>query len=181
VRSEISSNKEGRPEAAVVTSRALTGLAKLNQMKLLKKSSLNVALAAALIYAIYLPAALWLRHSYVPLAAPPGAYPLQQQQIFPVEGFAFRSPIDVFIPLEDDKADDQHSPVILYEDDKPLGPAHSPHGDIEHIGQGRYSHWKGIGMMFSTSDNSDPTTNGRHYWVVCRTATPLVSTLRCAP
>jgi len=49
------------------------------------------------------------------------------------------------------------------------------HRDIQEIGRGRYSHWNDNpesgwrtirGMLFSASDNSDPRTNGRHYWAV---------------
>jgi hypothetical protein len=57
------------------------------------------------------------------------------------------------------------SELLLYEDGIPLGPAHSPHGEIRSLGNGRYSHWFTGRMiiMFSASDNSDPRTNGRVY------------------
>jgi len=42
---------------------------------------------------------------------------------------------------------------------------HTIHGDIAKQGSGRYSHW-GNSLVFSASDNSDPNTNGRSYWVV---------------
>jgi hypothetical protein len=42
------------------------------------------------------------------------------------------------------------------------GPANSLHVNIRDIGQGRYSLWFGT-VRFSTSDNSDPCTNGRLY------------------
>jgi hypothetical protein len=48
----------------------------------------------------------------------------------------------------------------------PGGPAHSDHYDIEAIGRGRYSHWKDLGLLLSTSDNTDPNKNGRAYWAV---------------
>jgi hypothetical protein len=54
------------------------------------------------------------------------------------------------------------SNLKIYEDDVPLGPAHSQHADIRQLGRGRYSHW-GDTLYFSTSDNSDPTTNKRRY------------------
>lgn len=56
----------------------------------------------------------------------------------------------------------QASQLILYEDGHPLGPAHSMHADIAAFGEGRYSHWRGT-IVFSSSDNSDPRTNGRTY------------------
>jgi len=57
------------------------------------------------------------------------------------------------------------SRLRLYEDDRELGPAHSPHDKIRAVGQGRYSHW-GPQLYFSASDNSDPRSNGRRYRVV---------------
>lgn len=59
-----------------------------------------------------------------------------------------------------------HSDLVLLEDGKPLGPAHSAHADIRKQGKGRYSHWGARSLWFSTSDNSDPRTNGREYKVV---------------
>jgi hypothetical protein len=64
---------------------------------------------------------------------------------------------------------DSSSPIMLYEDDKPLGPAHAtPHSEIGTLGHGRFSHWKGnfSVFVFSSSDNTDPRTNGRTYWAV---------------
>jgi hypothetical protein len=54
------------------------------------------------------------------------------------------------------------STVVLYEDSLPLGPARSIHNDIRLLGTGRFSHW-GTGLYFSSSDNSDPRSNGRSY------------------
>jgi len=59
-----------------------------------------------------------------------------------------------------------HSDLVLLEDGKPLGPAHSAHVDIRNEGRGRYSHWGARTIYFSTSDNSDPTANGREYKAV---------------
>jgi hypothetical protein len=68
--------------------------------------------------------------------------------------------------LADTAADNRRSPVLIYENDRLLGPAHSGHRDIAKLGEGRYSHWHGQGYVFSASDNSDPNTNGRFYWAV---------------
>jgi hypothetical protein len=70
------------------------------------------------------------------------------------------------MPIADTEASPQRSPLIIYEDGKPLGPAHSLHADISKYGNGRFSHWKNTGFIFSTSDNSDPNLNGREYWAV---------------
>jgi hypothetical protein len=51
----------------------------------------------------------------------------------------------------------------VLEDGKPLaGPANAYHKDIRQIGLGRYSFW-GDEVYFSTSDNTNPLTNGRTY------------------
>lgn len=56
------------------------------------------------------------------------------------------------------------SSLLLFEDDRPLGPAHAPHDEMRAQGGGRFSHW-GAHLYFTTSDNSDPRSNGRRYTV----------------
>jgi hypothetical protein len=51
---------------------------------------------------------------------------------------------------------------VLCEDDEQLGPPHAIHVDIARLGQGRFSQW-GHGLLFSSSDESDPNKNGRTY------------------
>ncbi|WP_295442871.1 hypothetical protein [uncultured Thiodictyon sp.] len=59
----------------------------------------------------------------------------------------------------------QHiSRLEVLEDGHPLGPAHSLHQTIATAGGGAYSHW-GKALILSTSDGSDPRTNGRDYRV----------------
>ena len=65
-----------------------------------------------------------------------------------------------------DRESGNTSQLLLYEDGKPLGPAHALHADIRRLGRGRYSHWTRNGLYMSASDNSDPRTNGRKYEVV---------------
>lgn len=59
---------------------------------------------------------------------------------------------------------EDRSRTVLLEDGQPLGPPHSSHSFIDHGGRGRYSHWETF-LCFSTSDNSDPRTNGRIYQI----------------
>lgn len=56
----------------------------------------------------------------------------------------------------------QRSGLRLFEGERALGPAHSLHAAISDDGAGRYSHWHKT-IYFSSSDNSDPRTNGRTY------------------
>jgi MoaA/NifB/PqqE/SkfB family radical SAM enzyme len=65
-------------------------------------------------------------------------------------------------PIGDDVSGTRHPGWALFEDDTPLGPAHAVHDHIRQSGWGAYSHW-GTQVYFSTSDNSDPNTNGRRY------------------
>jgi hypothetical protein len=58
------------------------------------------------------------------------------------------------------------STIVLYEDDKPLGPWRSDVADVTSKGLGRYTVSGPAGsayVVFSASDNSNPLTNGRTY------------------
>lgn len=79
------------------------------------------------------------------------------------QGHAYLMPVKYFEgPLEAAK---------LYEDDRPLGPANTLQQDIIAKGAGRYWLYRdsqtyfGPALMFSTSDNTDPNTNGRKYYL----------------
>jgi hypothetical protein len=55
------------------------------------------------------------------------------------------------------------SVATVLENGVPLpGPANATHGEIRHLGGGRYSFWHDA-VYFSTPDNSDPRANGRTY------------------
>ena len=74
----------------------------------------------------------------------------------------------VLITEADSEACLSRSYLVLLENMQPLGPAHSKHSDVENLGGGRFSHWddgRRRYLLFSTSDNSDPRTNGRRYMV----------------
>lgn len=68
------------------------------------------------------------------------------------------------LPLGDHDGD-RGSLTFLLEDGRLLGPAHAAHDDIRREGRGRYCHWQNA-LYWSTSDNSDPNTNGRTYALV---------------
>jgi predicted O-methyltransferase YrrM len=64
--------------------------------------------------------------------------------------------------LADSPDNPRRSPLILYENGVPFLEAHEPHEYIRAEGGGFFSHWQDS-LFFSTSDNSDPNTNGRRY------------------
>ncbi|GEM_PF-1064092 len=70
-----------------------------------------------------------------------------------------------FLSIADSEEHPRRSTLLLYEDDKLLQPSHAVHEDIRSLGGGRYSHWNEA-LFFSTSDGSDPNTNGREYRIV---------------
>jgi hypothetical protein len=59
---------------------------------------------------------------------------------------------------------DGRSALVLFEDGQPLPYPHSNHDEIRVLGKGRYSHW-GEAVLFSSRDNTDPSSNGRRYTV----------------
>ncbi|MDI3563928.1 hypothetical protein [Bradyrhizobium sp. Arg816] len=71
----------------------------------------------------------------------------------------------------DDERGEKTSTIAVYENGVKLGPAHSSVPDIVGLGGGRYRYMKvdpvnnSSGLIFSTSDNTDPNTNGRLYRV----------------
>lgn len=118
--------------------------------------------------ALYFSTALWLKHSYVEPPKPAGELVRLDRPYL-----ALRDSDVVFVakaPLLDELSDTleapERSPFLLYENDRLLGPAHSEHADILEKGHGRFSHWVGSGFIFSTSDGTNPRSNGRTYWAV---------------
>jgi 2-polyprenyl-6-hydroxyphenyl methylase/3-demethylubiquinone-9 3-methyltransferase len=57
------------------------------------------------------------------------------------------------------------SPIFMFEDSKQLESPHAIHADVVKHGAGRMSHW-GDTILFSSTDNSDPRSNGRIYRLV---------------
>lgn len=91
---------------------------------------------------------------------------------------SFGTPADTLTNL-------QVSSLRLFEDGKELGPAHAKHADVRSLGGGRFSHWSdddgsAESLRFSTSDNSDPRSNGRRY-MTCTTASSTTPTSPTAP
>ena len=121
--------------------------------------------------ALYFVIASWLHVSYEPPTKGPGPAGEKHQLVEPFRpidktgiGFAFYA-ID---PWFFGPAERNNQSLLLYEDGKLLGPVTLP-VDVNRYGLGRYAHWWSdgtSGIAFSSSDNTDPRTNGREYWVV---------------
>jgi hypothetical protein len=77
--------------------------------------------------------------------------------VHPEHGFAFVSPTGVEWPERTFA-----TPPRLFEDDRPLGPGEARPRDIRNLGKGRYGFWESS-LYFSSSDGTDPRTNGRRY------------------
>jgi hypothetical protein len=77
-------------------------------------------------------------------------------------GHCYISELPQELPLGDSMHEPFASRVELFEDGRPLGPAHSQHDEIRQFGLGRFSHWH-RSIYFSTSDNSDARKNRRDY------------------
>ncbi|MCA6117782.1 hypothetical protein J6524_23320 [Bradyrhizobium sp. WSM 1738] len=139
-----------------------------------KVRKLACAIAA---FGFYFAAAHWLQATYTPnpyFAFGPDV-PGEKIRLVPpfaqFEGSKFavaKERYNLFDELADSEDNNTQSTIELYENNTRLGPAHSNHPDIAHLGGGRFSHWRknGTTVYWSSSDNTNPMTNGRAYWVV---------------
>lgn len=105
---------------------------------------------------------------------PTTGLPLNISQVSLDAGFAYYLPQDFGIP-GDDGSNPNRSTLRIFENGIELNPAHTSHADIRSQGRGRFSHWSNgsfAALWFSTSDNSDPRTNGRTYTYIAGSTTP---------
>jgi len=135
------------------------------------KAELKVTAIGLAIFAIYLPVALWIGLGFSPAPRPPGA--VVEPLLLPISNsqLSYRAQSFALWKYADASEDNMKSPVMLYEDLTPLGPAKSYMRDIYDLGAGRFNFTKFSNdprsfVVFSASDNSDPRTNGRRYWLV---------------
>jgi hypothetical protein len=127
-------------------------------------------------FAAYAPAALWLTYSYVPLEAPKGiVFRLSHLYKFSRNKFGYMSWAQTLVSARDTEDEPQRSPLMLFEDLKPLGPAHSPQEDIEEIGLGRFSHLERAGFFFVSpeSGNQSPHLNEMEEKMILAKTVPL--------
>lgn len=80
----------------------------------------------------------------------------------PELGFAWTVPVSAGLGPGDTREAPRASRLRLFENERALAPAHALHAVIREYGGGAYSHWHDT-LYFSTSDGSDPRSNGRIY------------------
>lgn len=102
---------------------------------------------------------LWKTHPVVERTLDPRGIRHENSYAFVSE---IRRPNFFYGFQSDDLVNHSQSGLELFEDGRPLGPAHSYHDAIRASGKGAFSHWRGT-LYFSSSDNTDPRTNGRSY------------------
>jgi hypothetical protein len=155
----------------------MTTLGRRPRLEALPWNRSTKLLCAIVATTAYLLAAYWLKISYVPPIVPDtdpkvaGVKFLFQRPFlrFLDSDFGVIARDDLFVSLADTADNNERSPIEIYENNTPLGPAHSAHADVAKIGHGLFSHWernKGAIFVFSSTDNTDPQTNGRTYWAV---------------
>jgi hypothetical protein len=132
-------------------------------------SRTNKTIAAVAAFAIYFTLAARSKWTWVD-PVPKGKVvvrlerPFERYMTYGASCYQIRSQ-EIFESLADTDDDQTRSPVLLYEDNKLLGPPHSPIEDVGRLGGGRYVHLKRT-LVFSASDNSDINTNKHIYWAV---------------
>jgi hypothetical protein len=131
------------------------------------RTSKTIAAFAA--FGVYFALAEWSKWTWID-PVPKGKLVVRLDRPFEIHGahgvacYQLRSN-EIFESIADDDDDPTRSPLLLYEDNHPLGPPHSRIEEIGQLGQGRYSHSR-KGLVFSASDNSDVNANKRVYWAV---------------
>jgi hypothetical protein len=110
---------------------------------------------------------LWLVVSFWPSHGIDFDCGLPARRIQREQGLAYTmiTPARALLFISPDDADHPNrAKVTILENGRALGPAHSQHSFIRERGDGAFSQW-GERLYFSSSDNSDPRSNGRTYSV----------------
>jgi hypothetical protein len=81
------------------------------------------------------------------------------------DGFSYSAKLPELADQSDSSDYPQRSAITVCEGGRRLGAPHALHADIVKLGESRFSHWGHL-IYFSSSDNSDPNTNGRNYFAV---------------
>ncbi len=130
---------------------------------------MNVPTRVALVVLLLVLATICMRFQYDPERVTRVRLTLDVSQIRPEttdsQAFIYRG-IASMTGTGDSARFPRWSRLELFESGRSLSMAHSLHADIRSKGGGRYSHWN-EDLIFSSSDGSDPRTNGRVYEVSC--------------
>lgn len=110
--------------------------------------------------------------------APATAKPLNMSRVTASSGNEYQ--IFDWFGVGGDTQWSKSSPLKIFENGREIGPAHSSRSDIAAHGKGRFSHW-GNNLYFSSSDNTDPRTNGRKYTYTIDGSTSTVTSPGTAP
>jgi hypothetical protein len=102
------------------------------------------------------------------------AVPIDPSRVNHYDGYLYTAKIEhelsPLFEVIDESLERAPDNLTLTENGRALGPAHTSHNEIQAKGHGRFSHWNGQ-AVFSSSDGSDPRTNGLNY-VASVTAQP---------
>ena len=102
---------------------------------------------------------------------------LDVREIYKESGYCFHIPIPKYLSVSDTMEKGSDSKLRLYENGIELTESHSHHEQIRKIGRGKFSHWYEV-LYFSSSDNSDPGTNGKQYSIDFKVRVFLIGTCR---
>jgi hypothetical protein len=100
-----------------------------------------------------------------PDACPGGETSILTRPYSRLDGYAYKAALPSLASLSDTDANLTFSPALMCENKLVLGPPHTAHAEIARDGWGRFSHY-GDSVIFSSSDYSDPNSNGRQYTIV---------------
>jgi len=116
------------------------------------KQVLEILAAGLALFVAYLPIALWASDGYVQSPRPVGAAIEPLLRIAPSSGASTYQTHSMVLA----KYIESGKQVLLYKELTPLGPAKFVKftDDLRSF------------VIFTASDNSDPNTNGRKYWLV---------------
>ena len=124
--------------------------------------SRRLTIAIGAILAVWLLLASLAGRDFKPPRRPYGAFSMFAIEKHAEGSFMYVMRFDRHAGIADTDEHPERSPIEIFENELRLGPAHSRTSDIGERGHGRYRHAE-TALYFSTSDNTDPRSNGRNY------------------
>jgi lysophospholipase L1-like esterase len=138
----------------------------VESVKLVRRALKSPRLAAIPLTVLLL-AALYIRFVGIPVTITINSKDITQRQENEFQ-VPLRNAWGIYFPFKYDSSDDGNaSPTKVYEDGAKLRQPHQSHVTIQHLGAGRFSHWNDD-LHFSSTDYSDPRSNGKTYRVEAR-------------